>query len=129
MRECEEMLKIVQRSRDSRLDLAGGSRLQVTKCWTRAKYVRSWSVMLAGALQDKKYRLAIQLPRSLNSRLSQAASPSYQVALFWKTWLFTFHSQSSINTLYTHKMYRVSRENIERETLEKNNIDSSTIFT
>ena len=25
MRECEEMLKIVQRSRDSRLDLAGGS--------------------------------------------------------------------------------------------------------
>ena len=27
MRECEEMLKIVQRSRGSRLDLAGGSRL------------------------------------------------------------------------------------------------------
>ena len=27
MRECEEMLKIVQRSRDSRLDLAGGSQL------------------------------------------------------------------------------------------------------
>ena len=25
MRECEELLKIVQRSRDSRLDLAGGS--------------------------------------------------------------------------------------------------------
>ena len=27
MRECKEMLKIVQRSKDSRLDLAGGSRL------------------------------------------------------------------------------------------------------
>ena len=27
MRECEEMLKIVQRSRDLRLDLAGGLRL------------------------------------------------------------------------------------------------------
>jgi len=27
VRECEEMLKIVQRSRDLRLDLAGGSRL------------------------------------------------------------------------------------------------------
>ena len=26
MRECEELFKIVQRSRDSRLDLAGGSR-------------------------------------------------------------------------------------------------------
>ena len=25
MRECEELLKIMQRSRDSRLDLAGGS--------------------------------------------------------------------------------------------------------
>ena len=27
MRECEEMLKIVQRSWDSQLDLTGGSRL------------------------------------------------------------------------------------------------------
>ena len=27
MKECEEMLKIVQRNRDSRLDLVGGSRL------------------------------------------------------------------------------------------------------
>ena len=27
MRECEELLKIVKRNRDSRLDLAGGSRL------------------------------------------------------------------------------------------------------
>ena len=27
MRECEEMLKIVQRNKDSRLDLAGGLRL------------------------------------------------------------------------------------------------------
>ena len=27
MRECEELFKIVQRNKDSRLDLAGGSRL------------------------------------------------------------------------------------------------------
>ena len=27
MKECEELLKIVQRSRDSRLDLSGGLRL------------------------------------------------------------------------------------------------------
>ena len=27
VRECEELLKIVQRNRDSQLDLAGGSRL------------------------------------------------------------------------------------------------------
>ena len=31
MRECEELLKIVQRSKDSRLDLAGGSWLQVAR--------------------------------------------------------------------------------------------------
>ena len=30
MRKCEELLKIVQRNRDSRLDLVGGSRL--TNC-------------------------------------------------------------------------------------------------
>ena len=29
MRECEELLKFVQRSKDLRLDLAGGSQLQV----------------------------------------------------------------------------------------------------
>ena len=32
LEECEEMLKIVQRSRDSQLDLAGGLRLQAAKC-------------------------------------------------------------------------------------------------
>ena len=31
MRECEELLKIVQRNRDPRLDLASGSRLQAAK--------------------------------------------------------------------------------------------------
>ena len=31
MRECEELLKIVQRSRDSKLDLAGGLQLQAAR--------------------------------------------------------------------------------------------------
>ena len=31
MRECEELLKIVQRNKDSRLDLASGSRLQAAR--------------------------------------------------------------------------------------------------
>ena len=113
------MFKIVQRSRDSRLDIAGGSRLQAAKWWTRAKHARSWNVMPAGALQDKKNRLAIQLPCGWNSRLNQAMSPSRQPTLFWKTWFFAFHSHSSINTPYTHDMLRASIENIERETLEK----------
>ena len=75
--------------------------------------------MPAGALQDKKYRLVVQLPHDWNSWISQVASPSCQPALFWKTWLFAFHSHSSINIPYTHEMSWASRENIERETLEK----------
>ena len=61
----------------------------------------------------------VQTGCSITSRLSQATSPSHQPTLFWKTWLFTFHSHSSINTPYTHEMWRTSRENIERETLAK----------
>ena len=45
-----------------------------------------------------------------------------------KNLTFAFHSHSSINTPHTHEILRASRENIERETLEKNKIDSSTIF-
>ena len=75
--------------------------------------------MLTGALQDKIRQLAVQLPCGWNSWLSQAARPSRELALFWKTWLFTFHSHPSINTLYTHERKRASRENFERETLEK----------
>ena len=62
---------------------------------------------------------------SVKSR-DQATS---QPALFWKTWLFAFHSHSNINTPHTHKILRASGENIGRETLEKNKIDSSIIFT
>ena len=66
--------------------------------------------------------------RSIISRLDLATQSSREPALFWKTWLFTFHSYPNINTPYTHERKRASRENFERETLEKNKIDSSTIF-
>ena len=78
--------------------------LQAARSCTCAKHARSWSVIPAGALQDKKYKLVVQLPRGWNSRLGQAVSPSHQLALFWKTWLFTFHSHPSINTPYTHEI-------------------------
>ena len=90
---------------------------------------RSWTVMPIVALQGKKSRLAIQLARSLDSQLSQVARPSHQSTLLWKNWLFAFLSHFNINTPYTHEIQRASRENFERETLEKNKIDSSTIFT
>ena len=112
------MLKNVQENRFSRLDLAGDSRLQATRCSTRAKHAKRWIVMLAGALQDKIGQLAIQLSRDWISRLNQVAMPSREPALFWKTWRFTFLSHPSIYTPYTHKRMRASRENFERETLE-----------
>ena len=81
------------------------------------------------AIQDKKSSLAIQLPCGWNLRLSQVARPSRQPALFWKNLLFAFQTHTSINTPYTHEMWRASRENFKRETLEKNKIDLSSIFT
>ena len=90
---------------------------------------RSWTAIPVVALQDKKSSLAIQLAYGLDSRLSQVERPSRQFILLWKKWLFAFLSHSSINTPYTHEILRVSRGNFERETLEKNKIDSSTIFT
>ena len=100
------MLKSVQENRDSRLDLAGDSRLQAIRRCTRARHARSWSIMLAGALQDKIRQLAVLLSRD-----------SVKPRVFWKTWFFTFHSHPSINTPYTHERKRASRENFERETL------------
>ena len=123
------LLKSVQENRDSRLDLAGGLRLQAARRSTRAKHARRWTAMLVGVLQDKTGQLAIRLSRDWISRLSQVARPSHEPPLFWKTWRFTFSSHLSINTPYTHKWKRASRENFERETLEKNKIDSPTIYT
>ena len=110
------MFKIVQRSRDSRLDLSSGSRLQAAKCWTRAKHARSWSVMPVGALQDKKYKLVVQLPHGWNSRLSQAASPSRQPALFWKN--LTLRIPFSLQ--YKYPLYPRNVESFQREYWERN---------
>ena len=112
------LLKSVQENRDSRLDLAGDSRLQAFRCSTRAKHARRWTVMLTGVLQDKTGQLAIRLFRDWISRLSQVARPSREPPCFEKTWRFTFSSHLSINPPYTHKWKRASRENFERETLE-----------
>ena len=68
------MLKSVQENRVSRLDLAGDLWLQAARSSTRAKHVRSWSAMLAGALQDKIGQMAVLLSHDWISRLSQAAS-------------------------------------------------------
>ena len=80
MRECEEMLKFVQSSRDSQLGLAGGKPPDDAHKWSMQ---RRWTVTPAGALQDKKSNLAILFARGLNSDLvksrGQAASQLYFV--------------------------------------------------
>ena len=116
--------RVYKKNRDSWLDLAGDSWLQAARSCSCARHARSWSVTPTGVLQDKIEQLAIKLPRGWNSRLSQAASQP----CFEKTWLFTFHSHPSINTPSTHEREKASKENFERETLEKNKIDSSPIF-
>ena len=123
------LLKSVQENRDSWLDLAGGLRLQAARRSTCAKHARRWTIMLAGALQDKTGQLGIRLSRDWVSRLSQVVRLSREPPLFCKTWRFTFSSHLSINTPYTHNWKRASRENFERETLKKNKIDSPTIYT
>ena len=65
---------------------------------------------------------------SVTSWLELATQLSRKPACFEKTWLFTFYSHPSINTPSTHERERASKENFERETLEKNKIDSSPIF-
>ena len=114
--------------------LIAGSRRWLTTCkppkgaheWSMQ---RSWTLIPVIALQDKKSSLAIQLACSLDSQISQVARPSRQFTLLWKNWLFAFLSHSNINTPYTHEILRTFRENFERETLKKNKIGSSTIFT
>ena len=105
-----------KKNRDSQLDLVGDLRLQATRNCSRVRHARSWSITPAGALHDKIRQLAIQLPRGWNLRLNQAARLRRKPALFWKTWLFTFHSHPSINTLFCP----LKKESFQREFWERN---------
>ena len=89
------------------------------ECCTHAKHVRSWRVVPAVAQQDKSPRLARPFARGLNSRLNLVARSSRQNTLFGKIWLFTFLLTLLYIYPYTHDLKRASRENFERETLEK----------
>ena len=75
MRECEELLKIVQRNRDSRLDLVGGLRLQAARmmhmCQAYQKLERHASCCITG--QKSQAGQAICL------RLELATQPSHEV--------------------------------------------------
>ena len=119
MRECEELLKFVQRSRDSRLDLAGGSRLLATRLLHTCQACQKLKCRASCSLQDKSPRLARPFARGLNSQLNPVARSSRQNTLFGKIWLFTFLLTLLYIYPYTHDLKRASKENFERETLEK----------
>ena len=119
MRECEELLKCVQRSRDSRLDFASGSQLQAARLKHTCQACQKLKRRTSCSLQDKSPRLARQFARSLNLRLNPVARSSRQNTLFGKIWLFTFLLTLLYIYFYTHDSKRASRENFERETLEK----------
>ena len=128
MRECEELLKCMKRSRDSRLDFVGGSRLQVAKLKHMCQECQKMKRRSSCSLQDKSSRLARSFARGLNSRLNLVSRLSRQNTLFGKICRFTFLFTLLYIYPYTHNFERASSENFERNPRE-NKIDSSAIFT
>ena len=96
-RQCSEA---ETRGLDSRV--ARG--LQAAKSCSRAEHAGELNSHATWSTTRQKSRLAIKLARDLNSRLSQVARSSCQLTLFWKNWLFAFHSYTSINTPHSHKI-------------------------
>ena len=114
--------KVCKKNRDSWLDLAGDSWLQAARSCTRARHA-SWSTTgqnrTTGHLVTSRLELATQS--------SYEAKPRASPVLKNLTLHIPFSPQYKC-LFYSQKKKRISRENFERETLEKNKIDSSPIF-
>ena len=119
VRECEELLKCVQRNRDSRVDFVGGSRLQAAKLKHTCQACQKLKRRDNCSLQDKNSRLTRPFACGLNSRLNPVVRSSQQNILLGKIWRFTFLLTLLYIYPYTHDSERDSRENFEKETLEK----------
>ena len=122
MRECEELLKCVQRSRDSQLDLAGGLRLQAARLMHTCQACQKMKRRASCLLQDKSPRLAKPFGRgSTQSRGQVARIPclaKYDFSHSFSPYSLSLYIYIYIYP-YTHDSKRASRENFERETLEK----------
>ena len=119
MRECEELLTIVQRNRDSWLDLAGGSRLQAARmmhtCQACQKLKRRASCCTTGQKSQAGQAICSQL--ELTTQLSrEVKSPEHPI---WENLTFHIPSHPTIYIPLYPQFKRASRENFERETLEK----------
>ena len=101
---CERVWRNAQDSVVKQKLAAGTRGLQATKSCTCAEHAGELNSHVTWSTIGQKSRLAIKLARGLNSWLSQVARSSRQPALFWKNWLLTFHSHTSINTPHSHKI-------------------------
>ena len=97
----------------------GGSLLQATKLKHTCQACQKLKRRANCSLHDKSSRLARPFARGLNLRLNPIARSSPQNTLFGKIWRFTFLLTLLYIYPYTHDLERASRENFERETLEK----------
>ena len=119
------MLKIVQRNRDSRLDLAGGQRLashqklHTCQACQKLKYHASWSTI------GQK----VQTGRSVTSRLELVTQSSRESKPPASSVLKNLTLRIPFSPQYKYLLYLRNVESFQRETLGKNKIDSSTIFT
>ena len=101
--------------------------LQAARRCTWVKHAKKLNRHASCSTTGQKVQSGHSVILRLGLQLSQVARPSRQFTLL--NWLFEFLSHSSIKTSYTHEILRTSRENFERESLEKNKINSSIIFT
>ena len=107
MRECEELFKIVQRNKDSRLDLAGGSRLQAAKMMHTCQACQMLKRHASCCTTGQKS----QAGQAVCSRLELATQPNREVkSLEHPVWEnLTFHIPSH-PTIYI-PLYPQFREN------------------
>ena len=120
MRKCEELLKIVQRNRDLRLDLAGGSRLQAVRMMHTYQACQKLKSPTSCCTTGQKS----QAGQAVYSRLELATQPSHEVKSLehpvWQNMTFHIPSHPTIYIYpYTHNSKSASKENFERETLKK----------
>ena len=103
--------------------------LQAARRCTRVKHAEKLNHHASCSITGQK----VQTGHSVSSRLGLATQSSREAK-----WLIHYVMEkltlripfsSSINIPYTHEILRVSRENFERKSLEKNKSNSSIIFT
>ena len=99
--------------------LVAGLRLQAARLMHMCQACQKLKRHTRCSLQDKSLKLAKLFGHSLNSRLNPVVRSSRQNTLFGKIWFFTFLFTLLYIYPYTHDSKRASRENFERETLEK----------